>query len=70
MSNGAVVKVFPQFRILLQIDNHGRFLAVLIHHELHAFHDFFPQLLIEFVAMLRRDDNVSRLSEKANLRLF
>ena len=34
----AIVEVFPQRAILLEIDEHGGFLALIIYHELNTFH--------------------------------
>jgi hypothetical protein len=33
-----IVEVFPQFSMLLEIDEHGSFLAFVIHNELNTFH--------------------------------
>src|SRR5262245_945346 len=34
----AIVEVFPQVSMLLEIDEHGSFLALVIHNELNTFH--------------------------------
>src|SRR2546422_3490110 len=37
-SEKTIVEVFPQFSMLLEIDEHGGFLAFVIHNELNTFH--------------------------------
>jgi hypothetical protein len=39
-SEQAIVEVFPQLSMLLEIDEHSGFLAMVIHNELNTFHLF------------------------------
>jgi hypothetical protein len=60
----AIVKVFPQVSMLLEIDEHGGFLALLIHNELNTFHVLTILLMLYSAMPSVATETVSYISER------